>query len=108
MNKKLENMDKKIIRLTESDLHRIVKESVNRALKEYHDIDDDRYFGGGLPSHFNDDEVLENDRITEKQILELDNFSKAIAEIANNTSDDTDLLFQASDCIDKFTAKYKH
>lgn len=27
-------MTKKIIRLTESDLHRIVKESVNRILKE--------------------------------------------------------------------------
>ena len=27
-------MDKKLIRLTESDLHRIVKESVNRILKE--------------------------------------------------------------------------
>ena len=28
------NMNKKLIRLTESDLHRIVKESVNRVLKE--------------------------------------------------------------------------
>lgn len=27
-------MNKKIIRLTESDLHKIVKESVNRALNE--------------------------------------------------------------------------
>ena len=29
------NMNKKLIRLTESDLHRIVKESVNRVLKEH-------------------------------------------------------------------------
>ena len=28
------NMNKKLIRLTESDLHRIVKESVNRILRE--------------------------------------------------------------------------
>jgi hypothetical protein len=28
------NMEKKLIRLTESDLHRIIKESVNRVLKE--------------------------------------------------------------------------
>lgn len=28
-------MNKKLIRLTESDLHRIVKESVNRILNEY-------------------------------------------------------------------------
>ena len=30
------NMNKKLIRLTESDLHRIVKESVNRVIKEEH------------------------------------------------------------------------
>lgn len=33
------NMNKKLIRLTESDLHRIVKESVNRVLKEGHNED---------------------------------------------------------------------
>ena len=33
---------KALIRLTESDLHRIIKESVNRILKEgYYDFDDD-------------------------------------------------------------------
>ena len=32
-------MDKKLIRLTESDLHNIVKESVNRILKEDVDVD---------------------------------------------------------------------
>ena len=34
-------MKKKLIRLTESDLHRIVKESVNRVLKE--DFNHDQY-----------------------------------------------------------------
>ena len=33
-NKKLNIMSKKLIRLTESDLHRIIKESVNNILKE--------------------------------------------------------------------------
>ena len=33
-NKQYNNMNKKLIRLTESDLHRIVKESVNRVIKE--------------------------------------------------------------------------
>jgi hypothetical protein len=39
------NMNKKIIRLTESDLHRIVKESVNRILKEsdYRGLSDGHY-----------------------------------------------------------------
>lgn len=32
-------MNNKLIRLTESDLHRIVKESVNRILKEYDEWD---------------------------------------------------------------------
>lgn len=34
-------MKKKLIRLTESDLHRIVKESVNRVVKEAYKIDDE-------------------------------------------------------------------
>lgn len=32
-------MKKKLIRLTESDLHNIIKESVNNILKEYYDVD---------------------------------------------------------------------
>ena len=42
-------MNKKLIRLTESDLHKIVKESVNRMLNEWeyagwvNDIGDDSY-----------------------------------------------------------------
>ena len=49
---------KKLIRLTEQDLHRIVKESVGMILKEAgYDIDDDRYYGGGLPTkYFQDDD----------------------------------------------------
>ena len=39
MNMESKNVNKKLIRLTESDLHRIVKESVNRVLKEGHNED---------------------------------------------------------------------
>jgi len=39
---------KQIIRLTESDLHKLVKESVNKILKEVHGIPD--------PSDYLDDE----------------------------------------------------
>ena len=51
-------MNKQIVRLTESDLHKIVKEAVNRILKEAeYDIDDDRYYGGALPTkYFQDDD----------------------------------------------------
>ena len=97
----------KRIRLTESDLHRIINESVNRILKENsRDIDDDNYFGGGLPDRYFDDDAPDNDRISQKQITQLDKIANTIANIANNTSDDTKLLFQAADCIDKFITLY--
>lgn len=43
---------KQVIRLTESDLHRMIKESVRQVLKET-SIDNDSYFGGGLPDKYN-------------------------------------------------------
>ena len=101
-------MNKKRIRLTESDLHKIVKESVNRILREDgRDIDDDNYFGGGLPDKYFDDDAPDNDSISQKQIAQLDNIADVIADIANNTSDDAELLFQAADCISEFTSRYK-
>ena len=102
-------MNKKLIRLTEQDLNRMVKASVNRVLREdSRDIDDDSYFGGGLSDRYFDDydDALDNDRISQKQISQLDDIAETIADIANNTSDDTDLLFQALDCIDKFISRY--
>ena len=45
-NKQYTNMNKKLIRLTESDLHRIVKESVNRIVEETND--DYNYNGCGV------------------------------------------------------------
>ena len=42
------NMNKKLIRLTESDLHRIVKESVNRVLNEIGDTNRGQYMLGRL------------------------------------------------------------
>ena len=102
------NMNKKLIRLTEQDLHRIVKESAKRVLRENSiDIDDDNYFGGDLPDRYLDDDAPDDDRISQKQITQLDNISNTIADIANNTSDETHLLFQAVDCIDKFISRYK-
>ena len=97
------------VRLTESDLHRIVKESVKRVLKENsRDIDDDNYFGGGLPDrYFDDDDAPDGDRISQKQIAQLDNIANTITDIANNTSDEAELLFQAADNISEFTSRYK-
>lgn len=57
--------NKQMIRLTEDDLHNIIKESVNRILREYRDIDDDNYYGGGLPDKYLDDEY---DNYNETQV----------------------------------------
>ena len=97
------NMNYKTFKLTESDLHNIIKKSVARMLKE----NEDSYYGGGLPSHYFDDDKPENDRISQEQLASLDKISEAIADIANNTSDEADLLYQAVQCIDEFVAKYK-
>jgi hypothetical protein len=46
---------KKLVRITEQDLHNIIKESVNKILREgeYPEeigkLEDDNYYGGGLP-----------------------------------------------------------
>ena len=45
-NKQYRNMNKKLIRLTESDLHRIVRESVNRVLNEIGDTPYGQYMLG--------------------------------------------------------------
>ena len=46
-------MNKKLIRLTESDLHRIVKESVNRVLNEIGDTEKGQYVLGALQARKN-------------------------------------------------------
>ena len=53
-------MDKKLIRLTESDLHRMVKEAVERILKEGEDFPDYTLPNGGFDSTAYDyDQALE-------------------------------------------------
>ena len=89
----------KHIRLTKSDLHRIINESVNKILRENNrDIDDDNYFGGGLPDrHFDDNAPDNNDydehEITQSQIKQLTDMATTIAKIASR-------------CIGKFVTRY--
>lgn len=95
-----------VIRLTESDLKNIIKESVNKILKEY-DEDIDNYYGGGLPDKNSvDDDFIDSDRISKKDINKLENIADAIADIANNTSDDASLLYQAINNIEKFISSF--
>lgn len=102
----------KRIRLTESDLHRLVNESVTRILEENsRDIDDDNYFGGGLPDRYFDDDAPDNNdydehEITQSQIKQLTDAANTIFKIAYNADCETELLKQASQCIRKFVGLY--
>lgn len=71
------NMNKKVIRLTESELRRMISETVRSVLREERDIDDDNYFGGGLPTNYfedddfpygeNDLELLDGTKVSDLQ-----------------------------------------
>ena len=61
-NNESKNINKKLIRLTESDLHKIVKESVNRILKESNWAQ-----GGGTGTFFNIDKDEEGDTVSNDQ-----------------------------------------
>ena len=46
------------IRINENDIRQMVNESVKNVIKEYSkDIDDDNYYGGGLPDKYFDGDV---------------------------------------------------
>lgn len=101
---------KRTIRLTESDLHRVIKESVHHILKEYEDrpeeigkLEDDNYYGGGLPDeNFTDERPLDNG-ISTSQIKGLQDMMDTLADIANNCDyNNHELLYQAADLIEKF------
>lgn len=93
----------------ENELKQIVAESVKKVLKET-SIENDSYFGGGLPDKYFDDNdyVPDNDRISKKEINQLETTANTIANIANNTSDDASLLYEAVNSIEKFISHYKY
>ena len=46
------------IQITENDIRQMVDESVKNVIKEYsRDIDNDNYYGGGLPDKYFDEDV---------------------------------------------------
>lgn len=86
---------------------RMVVESIVKKLNEAVDIDGDNYFGDGLPdSYFKDDEAPETSEIPQEKLKQLEDIAGIIADIANNTDEDAELLYQAVDCIDKFLASH--
>lgn len=48
----------------------------------------------------------DNDRMSKKEINQLETIANTIANIANNTSDDASLLYEAVNCIEKFISHY--
>ena len=80
---------KKTIRLTESELSHLISQSVKKVIKESErDIDDDTYYGGGLPER-----KPQAHRYTcEKEVTEIYNKIKPyidqLADIFNNNDHD--------------------
>lgn len=83
-----------------------LKRVINKINESEIDIDNDSYYGGGLPDNYFNDNYVDNDRISKLDIKKLNDIANKIADIANNRSDDTELLFQAIEYIEKFIIKY--
>lgn len=103
-NKNRNNMK---IKLTENSIKEIIAESVKKILKE-NSIDNDTYFGGGLPDKYFDDDMPDNGKITELDIKELNEIADKLADIGNNRDCDTELLFQAIKCVEKFISNFEN
>lgn len=97
----------KDIKIMENRIKKIVAESVKKILKE-NSIDNDTYFGGGLPDKYFDDDMPDNGKITELDIKELNEIADKLADIGNNRDGDTELLFQAIKCIEKFISNFEN
>jgi hypothetical protein len=83
-------MNKKLIRLTESDLHRIVKESVNRILIEtsggYNQFSDMDFASDGDPYGFFDDEDAdENELLNLSGLYKLNGRNSLVTDNGSNS-----------------------
>ncbi len=104
---------KKIIKLTESELNHILKESVKKVIKESErDIDNDSYYGGGLP-----ESQPQAYRYTyEKEVMEIYNQIKPyidqLSDIFNNSDMDSrevyDEVMGALETLDSLPSIGKH
>lgn len=74
---------KKTIRMNESELHRLISESVKRVLRESKDIDDDSYYGGGLPDKKTTHTRTTYQKEIEKILEKMKPFIDRLAEIFN-------------------------
>ena len=91
-------MKKKIIRLTEQDLHNMINECVARVLREgEYDIDQDNYYGGGLPDSYNKEDAPEKSEVDWNALGEISNqltpMVNKLFDMANNSDGNTDWLF---------------
>lgn len=73
-------------------------------------MDEDRYYGGGLPDrayqYEGSEEPLDN-RLSEKEKQELQKMSERLYDIANNMDGCTELLYKAAEAIDGFLKENK-
>lgn len=103
-------MRKNRIRLTESDLHNIITESVKGILNEYEqDIDDDTYFDEGLPDdsfrEHNQDIVKDVNDILKQMRPYLDKLWD-LAASANGYVDQFTYVLNKFECLPQITRRY--
>lgn len=94
------NMKKNTIKLTESQLKKVIAESVKKVLKEW-DEDSDSYYGGGLPDKYFDDEAPQDYSISKQQMKQLKTIADTLVEIGNEV-DGGQILYKAADIIEEF------
>ena len=97
-------MKKQLIRLTESDIHSIIKESVHSILKEY-DYEDGHPYG--WPDDYLDDE-LDDVYVDEHEISKLEDYASGIIDVANMLDCNVEELKKAKKLIDNFVYKHKN
>lgn len=104
---------KKTIKLTESELKHIIKKSVKKIIKESErDIDNDSYYGGGLP----EPQPRASRYTSEKEVTEIYNKIKPyidqLSDIFNNSDMDSkevyDKVMDALNTLDSLPSIGKH
>ena len=100
-------MNNKLIKLTESDIKEIIKESVRNILQEY-DYEDGHPYGWPDDYFDSEEDMQDNQKLTVDDVAKIEKCIDEIAEIANNKNDDCYGLYDAINTIEEFVEKKKN
>lgn len=104
---------KKLIKLSESELNQILKESVKKVIKESErDIDDDSYYGGGLPEPQPRASRYTYEKEVKKIYNQIKPYLDQLSDIFNNSDMDNrevyDEVMDALETLDSLPSIAKH